>query len=373
MANRTYTVRTWDGSTGLDADFVELPFAIYDRDPQWIPEVTADLCRQFSSENAWFEDGRAQCFVVANKARMAVFISPKMVIDGAQAAFFGCWESSGDPDVEQLMWHAASTWATRQGAEVMYGPINFSTYGPYRLRLSAERNPQTFQSEPYNPPAYPQLLVAAGFQVCARYVVQIGSQGRAMRLAHAGEAHLNALRTQGFRFTPITEDQWMRRLPELHAMVDHTFSQNFAYTPLPYSTFEANCGRPFVRKICPLTSTLVLDERDEIVGFSLIYPHFGALAIQSAPNAVPVSKLTYEDHFSQLAVPRSALVKTLATRPEFRRQGIFNAMVTYAMLRGASVYDWWYGSMIRSDNYSRRYAAEAHEHERWYGLFKKDL
>ena len=96
-------------------------------------------------------------------------------------------------------------------------------------------------------------------------------------------------------------------------------------------------------------------------------------AVQGASSPTSVGDLTYNEHFECLPTPRSALVKTLATRPESRRKGVFNAMVTHAMLRGEMMYDWWYGSMIRSDNHSRRYASENHEFERWYGLYRKTI
>ena len=215
-----------------------MPKIIYADDEQWIPEVTDDLQRQFSAENAWFNHGQAQCFVISKRARLAVFRRERLMIDDEPAAFFGFWESVGDSVADQAIWHEAECWARAAGAKVLYGPINFSTYGAYRLRLSAEKNALTFQSEPYNPQDYPGLLESR-IPPVRTLCCPIGSTQRAMRLARAGEPQLRSLESQGYRFVPITPDEWMNRLPELHAMVDHTFSQNFAYTPLPYSTFKA--------------------------------------------------------------------------------------------------------------------------------------
>ena len=163
------------GTAGLHESFVELPRAIYADDPLWIPEEDAGLQHAFSVGNPWFESGTAVTMCIPGRARLAVFRQQGRVIEGRQAAWFGFFESTADPGAAAVLLAEAGGWARAQGAEVLYGPIDFDTYGKYRLRTSAEPGGMPFPGEPYNPPYYDELLRRAGFGVAREYVTQIGT------------------------------------------------------------------------------------------------------------------------------------------------------------------------------------------------------
>ena len=85
-------------------------------------------------------------FLIADRARAAAFIGPKadhkadhkegpeVVIDGVKAARFGHWETTEDLEADGLLMDAIEAWAKGQGAGVIYGPIDVTTYGTYRVR-----------------------------------------------------------------------------------------------------------------------------------------------------------------------------------------------------------------------------------------------
>ena len=139
---------------------VSLAQAIYQGDDQWIPEDPQAITAAFSPENAWFQKGALSLFLIKGKARAAAFIGPQggpeMVIDGLKAAFFGYWETTEDPEADRLLMAKVEAWAKAQGASVLYGPINFTTYGTYRLRTSAEPGPRPFSPRAITPRATPR-------------------------------------------------------------------------------------------------------------------------------------------------------------------------------------------------------------------------
>ena len=57
-----------------------------------------------------------------------------MVIGGVKAARFGHWETTEDLEADGLLMDAIEAWAKGQGAGVIYGPIDVTTYGTYRVR-----------------------------------------------------------------------------------------------------------------------------------------------------------------------------------------------------------------------------------------------
>ena len=373
-------VETTDGLSGVPDGFCELAQAIYQGDDQWIPEDPQAITAAFSPENAWFQKGSAELFLIKGKARAAAFIGPQggpeMVIDGLKAAFFGYWETTEDPEADRLLMAKVEAWAKAQGASVLYGPINFTTYGTYRLRTSAEPQAKTFQSESYNPEGYPKVLESLGFEACQRYLVQISSHESVMQMAEPFKALIGGFEGMGYRFEPLTPELWLGRMDELHGLVDRTFRHNFAYTPLPYAAFEKACGEAFVNKACPHTSTVAIGPDGSIAGFSLIYPHYGPVITQSAgTERVAVGELNYATHAPLLTGfgPQVGIAKTLATAPGHQAKGLMGAMGSLGVLKSDGRYDAWFAAMIRSDNHSRRYTKGRHSAERWYALYAKAL
>ena len=365
-----------DGINGLPDGFLDLARIVYENEPQWIPENPGRITAKISSAHSWFNDGRARCFLIPGRGRVAGFISPKMVIDGVQAAFFGYWETMGSPEDDACLWARVEEWSRQEGAKVLYGPINFTTFDNYRIRVSAEPGARTFQAESFNPPDYAERLKRAGFSPCREYVVQIGPTPIVKQLTQIHADLIPSLVAEGYRFEPLTIDGWMAHLDEMHTVADNVFADNFAYTPISYETFAAGNGRSFISKACPRTSCFVFAPNGRIAAFSIMYPHYGPLVTQSAgERRIDVSKLNHEKHAPLLDAhpPRVILVKTMATTSEHRRKGIFNAMATYAIENSCDAYDVWFGTLIRSDNPSRRYATTASQFERRYALFHKAL
>jgi Acetyltransferase (GNAT) family. len=364
-----------DGREGVDEAFLALPHALYAGDPCWIPEEEGPVRRAFSDANDWFAGGRAATFCIPDRARLAVFRRDDCVVEGRPAAFFGYMESDDDGSALHELLEHGRRWATDAGAEMLYGPIDFDTFGRYRLRTSAERAGATpFPSEPYNRPAYPALLEHAGFAVARRYVSQLSIGALAADEAKRDAA--NALSDEGFTTHPLDGATWLALLPELHRRVHEIFAEGFAYTPVSYERFAATQGAGVARRLCPHTSTLARDPNGELAGFLLVFPHYGPLVVQGAgAGRVPASALAYDQHPSLLAAAghHTAIVKTVGVAPAYRRRGVMDAMVVSTLDRGRDRYDRWIGALIRDDNPSGRYGAARERMERHYALYAAAL
>ena len=68
----------------------------------------------------------------------------------------------------QILFQRFEQWAKSNGAEAVYGPINFTTHGLYRVRLDYFEH-GCFPGESYNPSYYPALLEKLGYQVNQHY------------------------------------------------------------------------------------------------------------------------------------------------------------------------------------------------------------
>jgi hypothetical protein len=364
------------GHEGLPHGFLELPSLVYATDPHWIPEEPAQVAAAFAPENPWFERGRALALAIPGTARLGAFFDPALRVAGRPAAFFGYWESVGDTAGDAALHARVAEWARRQGALELHGPINFSTYGNYRLRTSAEPGALPFPGEPYNPAAYPAALERLGYTVVETYRTQVSAVGGAAAVREARRRAATRAAASGYRIERLTPEIWHARLAEMHGLTDAIFGGNFAYTPLPFSAFARACGDAFIRRTCPLASMIAYGPEGDVAGLFLVAPHYGPLVVQAAGSRrVPVSQLSYGQHAALLASSgyRAAVLKTVGVAPRHRRRGVLEALTLAALAGGAAHYDHWLGALMRSDNPSGRVAAGLVSLERRYALYVRSV
>lgn len=361
-------------TSSLPEGFVELEAQLYAQDPHYIPRAKGALERAFSAQNPWFAGGNKACALsVPGAARLAVYSPSGLEIDGLRAGFFGCFEaaSGAQAEVNALM-DEAIKWAKARGLQRLYGPIDFNTYGPYRLRTDAEPGAGCFIGEPYSLPHYPAMLERTGASIAQRYVSQITDVETIQAALQAKLPLLDQLQGQGFTLAPLTPQRWLERLDELHGMIDDIFGANFAYTPLSLESFKQACGPSFIQKADPERSVLLTTADGRVGGFWLVYPDYSPLVSQGAGDArLSPDQLSYEPHAAQALAQgnRTLIFKTVGVRPDLRRLGLMDAMSAWSLLRIQGRYDRLIGALIREDNPSRRFAQAHLLAERGYTLY----
>ncbi|MFZ5723487.1 MAG: hypothetical protein ACOY33_07480 [Pseudomonadota bacterium] len=347
----------WDGTQPLPEAFVALPAQVYAGDPFWPGEDSDALRRDFAATNHWFAGGRAWLGVAPGTARLAGFFRPGQLVDGEPAAFFGYWECTADSAAaNDALFAALAGWAREQGARRLYGPINFTTYGNYRLRLDAFDD-GAFPGEPWNPPHYAAQLARLGFDIRYRYFSTFNDTAAIVDAVKNDYLRVKPKLETAVRLEAMTPEFWLANLDELYGFVDQVFGGNFAYTPIDRATFAAQCGTPFADRFCPRTSVLARAHDGRIAGFFLVYPDYGPLLRQGNPQRVAAADLRYATHAGLLPRPRRALAKTGGVHPDFRALGLFTAMGCELTLRAEGLYEQIAGTLVREDNRSLNFAA----------------
>jgi len=372
-------VQTADGTEGVSGEFAALAQDVYAGDPRWIPEEAAVLAAFFSASNPLLSRMRVRTWCVPGRSRLAAFVSDGLEVDGARAAFFGFWESAGDAAADAALFDAAASWARDAGAAVLYGPVDGSTFGNYRLVLGGGGDWLPFPGEPYNPPEYPERLERLGFEAFRHYHTRYASFDDVGPLAEVMVEPAARARDAGYRVLPITEELWLERLPELHAAADATFGHAFAYTPLSFDEFAAVCGASFVAKMCPHTSMIGVDADGALAGFQLSYADFGPIAVAGAgDDRVPVSQLEHRSAFPLLTAKLgkelpAAIPKTTGVLPGHRKAGVM-ALVGLEIWRGIRER---YGSVVYAitdvDNPVQVLTEDLAGGQRNYALYRRGL
>ena len=364
-----------DAAEGVPEGFLELPASLYAEDPAWTPEEPAGVRGAFSGANPWFASGTARAFCIPGLARAAAFHQPALRIDGEPVAYFGYFETSGHPAADEALMARVVEWAGRQGARVLYGPVNFSTAFIYRLRLSAEPGAGAYFGEPYNLPGYPARLERLGFRLHLRYLTQRVPAERALLARDERRVDLERAVGRGYRFRALTREQWLAHAGELCELTNTAFARNFGFTPLPASMFRAHFAG-VVSRLCPVGSVAAFGPGGDIAGAYVLIPDYSPLTAQRAGAArVPASQVSYDRHLPALARqrPLSCVFKTVAVSPRHRQRGLSGALMISALDQAGGLYDSWSVALVREDNFSRRFFEEVEGDPRWYGLYSRRL
>ena len=365
----------WTPEQSLPDGFFDIAKSVYATHPLWIAESETQIRQQFSASNGYFDYAKAQIFLAEGCARLVGFFNPQNTIENEPVAYFGFWETHNHFDVNEQLFAEFESWAKQQGATRIYGPINFSTYGDNRLRIDGFDN-KPFIGEPANPEYYPQFLQQLGFTIKYGYASYIHEDSRALAIQMQTplEKALEGLAASSlgqFTIEKLDGETWMSHLDQLYPLVDMIFKQNFAYTPISETTFKAQCGESFAKKLCPKTSVIVKDEHGDIAGFFLVYPDYSELVNQSGLG-ISVGEVNYHEHYPLLVKPRLALAKTGGIHPKYRSSGLFTIMSMQLTVWSHDYYEHISGAMVREDNHSIHYA-KVGPVERRYGLFEKAL
>jgi hypothetical protein len=285
-------------------------------------------------------------------------------------------ETTCDREAEQALFNRVESWAKQRGAETLFGPIEFSTHGRYRLVMDLVEDAQPFPGEPYNPTYYPARLEELGFTVHTEYMTQTADKESTRAIVEADEARIHSMQTQGYRFEPLEVKLWEKMLPELHKLSENIFSDALGYTPIPWPLFERHFGAAFAARLCPHSSVLCLGPKNDIAGVSLNYPNWGPLVRSgNGSSRLDLCSLNYEKHFPLLRVlgPTELVIKTVAVTPNHQGKGLLKPLVSAGVARGLEHYDIFHGALIRSENKSARFFDRTKHVARHYGLYARPL
>ncbi|MEW6717787.1 MAG: hypothetical protein AB1345_09815 [Chloroflexota bacterium] len=150
--------------------FLDLPFRIYRRIPQWVPPLASDAQRLFDQRRHPFYKHSEAAFFVARDdqeeaiGRLAVLDNQRYnQFNREQTAFFYLFECESDFEVSRALFEAAFAWARQRGLSQITGPKGFTALDGMGLLVEGFEHRPAF-GIPYNPSYYPSLIEAVGFE-----------------------------------------------------------------------------------------------------------------------------------------------------------------------------------------------------------------
>lgn len=353
----------------LPPSFFAIPAAVYaDQPVRPAPEDPERVAALFAAE-------AVRCEIILytdhQQLRLVGIFPKEQIADGAAEALFGFWETTPDAAAANAEAFAALTAdAAARGFHQLTGPLNFNTFHSYRLRLGDESPSwETFDREPVNPPYYPALLEAAGFEVSLTYESRL-IQPATIPAVYADKAGLLAQLTRvPFQFIPLKPAAWAANEDQIFPLVHAIFGENPAYRSISAEQFKALYGAAYARALCPYSSVLVREPASgQLVGLSFCHPNYQPLHLP--PGTAPDFARDYP------LLPRgqrTLLAKTVGVHPDFRQRGLMSLLGAYGMGPFRALYDQVIFCLMRTDNPSLSFTDGLPVEVARYALFGKAI
>jgi hypothetical protein len=203
------------------------------------------------------------------------FILPDGFKDVGQCLVFGATEWGTDKDCEKVLL-ALEAKASGLGLKKIIGPLDFSTYFDYRLRIDYFEEP-TFVGEPNNSPKVIQILMDQRYQIEKKFY------SHEFKVRWNWEFILGVVFFGAFakwrsktRFDlfKLSKMNYQKYLPEIYELTDGVFSNNYLYQKIPFKSFEILFEKKLLPVIDNEASMVALDQNGRLVGYSLCLQDF---------------------------------------------------------------------------------------------------
>ena len=149
--------------------FIDLPWAIYPRDSNWVPPLKSEVRHLLdTARHPFWKFAERELFIARRDGRpigrIAAIIDPNSNrFHEERAAAFGFFECSNDREAAAALFAAATNYARDKGMAFVRGPLNPSTNYEIGMLIDGFEHPPVVMM-PWNLPYYVELAEAAGFQ-----------------------------------------------------------------------------------------------------------------------------------------------------------------------------------------------------------------
>lgn len=142
--------------------FVDLPWAIYEQYPLWVPPLKSQERELLTpGKHPYWENAEGQLFLVRRGERLVGRIAA--VLDrnynayaGQKCGAWGFFECENDPEAAHALFETVAAWHRERGMDYMRGPLNPSTNYTCGMLVDGFDLPPAIMM-PWNPAYYPEL------------------------------------------------------------------------------------------------------------------------------------------------------------------------------------------------------------------------
>jgi hypothetical protein len=269
--------------------FVKFPFSLYQHNPYWCPPLTFDEINTLRKDkNPAFDYCEAEYWIAFRDnqpvGRIAGIINRNEIARWkVNLVRFGWIDFIDDPDVSRLLIETVIHWGKSKGMTGIHGPLGFTDMDPEGMLIEGFDQISSL-SAIYNFPYYNDHMQRLGFRKITDWVqfeirvpAEIPEKVERMTRIVMQKYDLHLLKPRSAReIRPYAM--------KMFTMYNDAFRDIYGFTALTRKQMEAYTKQYF-GFIRPEFVSLVLDQKDDVVGFGITMPSL-SLALQKANGSL---------------------------------------------------------------------------------------
>ncbi|MEA2082132.1 MAG: N-acetyltransferase [Elusimicrobiota bacterium] len=355
--------------------FIEFPYALYAKDPDWAPPLISEMREMFSDENPFWKHAERAFFMVRDAGRTIGRIAA--VVDenhnrfhGEKCAFFGFFECEEDARAARLLFDAVLSFARSREMTVMRGPVNPSMNDECGLLVEGFDEPPKIMMT-YNPPYYADFISSAGFYKAKDLIAFITDVNKVpeKRLCSISERILK--RNSAIKIRPINKDDFDNEVKIIMDIYNAAWEKNWGFVPFTGDEVFYMAGK--LKQIVDPLLLQIAFYGDDPAGFIMTLPDINQALIKIKGRLTPFAALKLFYYFKKI---KNIRVLTMGVKKRYHKMGI-ESLLYYRSLKEAlsKGYKKCEFSWVLEDNVMMARAAEMLSGKAYkrYRIFEKAL
>jgi GNAT superfamily N-acetyltransferase len=256
------------------SSFAKVPWVAHRNDAQWVPPLLADVLDTLNPrKNPFFEHGEAALFLAERDGEAVGRISAHTnqlhnEYHKDKAGFFGFFECIEDEAVSAALLERAEDWLKQRGCDQVLGPESFSTNEEVGVVVEDREGPPMIMCA-QNPPYYPRLIEAAGYEKAKDlygWYYEVGEiPAEARKIAHAVEQY------PGLTVRQADPKHLERDIHIVREVFNAAWSRNWGY--VPWTDNEVTHGAKEMGMIIKPEITAIAEVEGKPAGFMVALPN----------------------------------------------------------------------------------------------------
>jgi len=265
--------------------FIDVPWRI-DRgrggDPHWVPPLRVAVKAALDPHHPFWLHNRRQLWIAYRNGeavgRIAAILNREHLEHWRdQTGFWGFFETIDQHEVASALLAAAEGWLGEQGCRAAVGPVSPSPHYEMGI-LTAGFDAPPHLMLTHNPPYYPALIAAAGYEKAVdlfAYLIPRNSVSLDGKIERVGET---LERRWGVTVRAGEMRHFDREAAIIHKLYNASMLGQWGFTPIGESEFAAFAAD--LRRILDPELVIFAEQRGEPVGFLLALPNLNEALIR---------------------------------------------------------------------------------------------
>ncbi|MDW7739854.1 MAG: GNAT family N-acetyltransferase [Bacillota bacterium] len=339
--------------------FIELPWMIYQNDPNWIPPLLFDMHNTMNpAKNALLRLGPSRFFLALQDGkpvgRLGVGIDCRLnEAKKENLSYFTLFESIDSYPVAETLFDAGVSWLREQGADLVTGPQSPSNGDDYRGLLIEGFDKPPVLLNSYNPPYFVRLIEKYGFaKQFDRYAYYYDIDGEPQERLKRGVEIVQ--KRYGFKVRKLDLKNLDREMVVIKDVIDLSMPDWPDMIPPSDEEIEAEAIK-LKQFAIPDLVLFIENSEGECLGFSVTLPDYNEVLARLNGRLFPIGFIKYLWYKRKI---KGVRMFVLFVTPQGRRRGV-SAALYYHTMQNARKLGFRYGEGSTIHEFNKRMNLDA--------------